>query len=213
MSPMQGMNICYRCERPRTSREHVPPQSFFPVGRRDNLWTVPSCDDHNSANSKDVEYVRNLVSTQRGTNAAAEAALDVAKRSWDRRPALFHRTFNDIQGLVMDGEEVIVFPFDLVRVRTVMSAVGHALAFRDFGRNYMGEWRVFCATLHSETPEPKWDGRRAMLVAAPFEPIGTPQPEVFAYGIHRMQPAGFVYRMVFYEGFVVFTWPVLKNAG
>jgi len=32
---------CYMCERTATTREHVPPKSFFPEGYRTNLVTVP----------------------------------------------------------------------------------------------------------------------------------------------------------------------------
>lgn len=49
---------CYYCGEPKTSYEHVPPQSFFPKNKRVNLIQVPSCDDHNGNKSKDDEYVR-----------------------------------------------------------------------------------------------------------------------------------------------------------
>jgi hypothetical protein len=200
------------CDRPSTSREHVPPQSFFPIGRRGNLWTVPSCADHNSGNSKDVEYVRNIISVQRGTNMSAEQTFEVAKRSWNRSPGLFHQTFDDVRAVVIEGEEAGLFSFDLPRVKAVMSAVVHALAFRDFGRAYIGEWNVFCATLLSKTQAPEWDKFRGMLFSVTFEPLRAAQPDVFAYGIHRMD-FGFIYRLVFYDAFVVFAWPVVKGCG
>src|SRR5215510_6190671 len=96
---------CYMCDQPAMSREHVPPRSFFPVGRRDNLWTVPSCAEHNLENSTDVEYVRNVVCVQRGSNAVAEESFEVAKRSWTRSPGLFHQTFHDVQAIVLEGEQ------------------------------------------------------------------------------------------------------------
>jgi hypothetical protein len=40
--------------------------------------------------------------------------------------------------------------------------------------------------------------------------VNTPYPDVFEYGIHRMNPHGFIYRLVFYGGFVVYAWPVIK---
>ena len=203
--------ICYMCDRPASSREHVPPRSFFPIGQREGLWTVPSCPVHNLDNSKDVEYVRNVICIQRGTNATAEEAFEVAKRSWDRSPALFHRTFHDLRGVEIGGEETGIFPFDLARVKRVILAVAHALAYRDFGREYIGQWHVFCATLLSRTPAPKWNDLRNMLMSAQFEPIATPKPDVFAYAIHRTEPVGVIYRLTLYEAFVVFTWPVVKG--
>src|ERR1017187_6554622 len=55
---------CYMCAARATSREHVPPRNLFPeasesggVDYRLNLVTVPSCDAHNSAKSKDDEFL------------------------------------------------------------------------------------------------------------------------------------------------------------
>src|SRR5437588_3137057 len=52
---LSGYPSCYCCDRPKTSREHVPPLCFFPDEKdkkgapkyRKNLIRVPSCDQHN----------------------------------------------------------------------------------------------------------------------------------------------------------------------
>jgi hypothetical protein len=175
-----------------------------------NLWTVPSCDGHNLDNSADVEYVRNAVSIQEGTNAVAEQAFEVAKRSWKYSPALFRRTFQKFRTIFVGGAEKGAFPFDRPRVERVMAAIAHGLSYRDFGRAYIGQWRVFCATLRSERPTPGWDAFREMVCRGAYEEVAVPVPQVFAYAIHRMD-AGFIYRMTFYEGFVVYAWPVLPE--
>jgi hypothetical protein len=66
---------CYVCGAPATSEEHAPPESFFPEGYRSGLVTVPSCADHNTKLSTDVEYVRNALCGQRGTNLVAAKFL------------------------------------------------------------------------------------------------------------------------------------------
>ncbi|MCJ7519132.1 MAG: hypothetical protein MUO42_05610, partial [Anaerolineaceae bacterium] len=47
---------CYMCSSPAVSKEHVPPEVFFPESKdlppdypdmRKNLVTVPSCKKHN----------------------------------------------------------------------------------------------------------------------------------------------------------------------
>jgi hypothetical protein len=50
---------CYFCGRPATSKEHVPPKSFFPETKEEriNLITVPSCDEHNNKKSETNEYM------------------------------------------------------------------------------------------------------------------------------------------------------------
>ena len=206
---------CYMCDAAGDTREHVPPKSFFPRARRANIWSVPSCPAHNIDNSSDVEYVRNAICIHYGTNTAAEA-FEVAQRSFDYSPALFNKTFRELKAIVVDNQEVGQFPFDLPRVKRVMNAVVHALAFRDFGREYIGEWRIFCATLRSSTDTPieriaAWDSLRSLLKSAAFTPMAVPQPEVFSYGVHKMRGGGFIYRLVFYGGFVVYAWPVLKK--
>ena len=58
------METCYMCQRAACSREHVPPKNLFPESKdfdgrnfRINLITVPSCKLHNSAKSKDDEFL------------------------------------------------------------------------------------------------------------------------------------------------------------
>jgi len=54
---------CYMCDQSSTSREHVPPRCLFPESKdvrgdfRQNLLTVPSCDEHNSGKSADDEFL------------------------------------------------------------------------------------------------------------------------------------------------------------
>ena len=209
-------DACYMCDKPGTTKEHVPPKSFFPQGRRTNIWTVPSCPEHNIDNSRDVEYVRNAICIHYGTNTAAKEVFEVAKRSYDHSPALFNRTFSEIAAIRVNGEEVGQFPFDLARVKAVVNAIVHALSYRDFGRQYIGQWRVFCATLRSPADVPpenvaKWDRRRRTLETVPYTSVEVPEPEVFSYGIGRLDDGGFAYRLVFYGGFVVYSWPILTD--
>jgi hypothetical protein len=50
---------CYYqgCSRPGTTKEHIPPQSFFPKDQRYQLFTVRSCELHNNRKSSDDTYV------------------------------------------------------------------------------------------------------------------------------------------------------------
>ncbi len=64
ISSIVNEKICYKCGKPATSREHVPPKCFFPEkkdvghdGFRKNLITVPSCDEHNYQKSDDDEFL------------------------------------------------------------------------------------------------------------------------------------------------------------
>lgn len=50
---------CYfqGCGEKGTTKEHIPPRSFFPSGERKQLLTVKSCEKHNNAKSTDDLYV------------------------------------------------------------------------------------------------------------------------------------------------------------
>src|SRR6185437_6074985 len=75
----KAAETCYACDQPATTREHVPPFSFFPEGHKQNLITVPSCAAHNNANSKDVEYVRNIITTSFGVNSVGETIFSTKR--------------------------------------------------------------------------------------------------------------------------------------
>jgi hypothetical protein len=212
MAEINAACLCYMCDQPSSTREHVPPCSFFPRSLRTNIWTVPSCEQHNLDNHLDVEYARNAISIQLGTNPTAEDIFEVAKRSWGYSPALFNRTFRGFGTVEVKGIKTGAFPIDLQRVEAVMNAVAHGLAYRAFGRGYIGAWRVLCATLRSRTPAPEWEKMRSMLAGATYERVAVPYPEVFSYGIHRTNPTGFIFRLLFYGGFVVYAWPVLNQS-
>lgn len=109
-----GATSCYACDQPATTKEHAPPKSFFPQGRRGSLITVPSCSIHNCDNSPDVEYVRNAIAFLAGLNETGESLIVTAKRSFDHSPALFERTLRSF--VVHSPEEQVgTYKLDLAR--------------------------------------------------------------------------------------------------
>ncbi len=202
---------CYACEKVATTREHVPPFSFFPEGFRDDLVTVPSCAEHNLNNSKDVEYVRNVIVFLSGTNLVAEKVFPKARRSFDRSDRLFKRTFADFKTVRLQEKEKGVFSIDLDRLAAVIEAIARAIHYNDYNEK-LSTWRIFSPTLDTEKslqqkPD-NWDSFRKLVTEATFETRQTPHPKVYSYGAHEMDK-GVLYKFVFYEGFVVNAWPVL----
>lgn len=72
--------VCYACDSEATSAEHVPPKCIFPELKdfphkdlRKNLITVPSCDKHNSAKSKDDEFLMISLAGMLGNNSIGYA--------------------------------------------------------------------------------------------------------------------------------------------
>ena len=188
-------DTCYACDQPATTKEHAPPKSFFPHGGSGlNLITVPSCSVHNCDNSLDVEYVRNAIASSAGLNETGELLSDKTKRSFDRSPALFARTFQSF-AVHSHEQQVFTYKFDLKRVHKVMGAVVQALHYRDQGRKW-GRWLVFVASLGSVSslihniPDGA-DNLRALLGRIPYVDRSTADAEVFTYGSHALDWAGY----------------------
>jgi hypothetical protein len=97
------------CEKPATTREHAPPLSFFPAGRRENLITVPSCNTHNNDNSQNVEYVRNIIVTDIHTNEVGrEMFAAKVQRSYARGDKLRNTTFKKIREVTLSDYRMMV---------------------------------------------------------------------------------------------------------
>jgi hypothetical protein len=106
--------FCYCCDRPKTSREHVPPLCFFPDEKdknggakyRKNLIRVPSCDLHNTHKSDDDFYAAfHLASTIHGNHCAKlvrDGAITrvIEKDHQERGSALSRRLVKQIKGKV-----------------------------------------------------------------------------------------------------------------
>jgi hypothetical protein len=208
---MDMVDECYMCDAAATSEEHAPPESFYPKGYRSNLIKVPSCAEHNEANSKDVEYVRNVISTQHGTNGAAALIFEKTKRSFDHSPKLTARTFRDLKPVMIEGVETGAFPVDLTRHKRVMAAIAYALYFHTYGRKHRGDWRIFtpsfgyAGNVHRGESDP-WEGFRSYVESGQYKPMPVPQPEVFKYGLLEMEQGQIIYRFEFYERVVVMAW-------
>ena len=134
---MKEIQKCYMCAADAITREHTPPEGFFPEGKRDNLIIVPSCKTHNLDNSKDVEYVRNIVVSELSTNSIARKYFpDKPKRSLLRREkSLFDRTFADRSPILIkseefpEGKETVFYTIDYRRLDIVFEAILHGRAF------------------------------------------------------------------------------------
>lgn len=200
---------CYMCDAEGTTREHVPPDCFFPKGYRENLMTVPSCPNHNTKNSKDVEYVRNIIVTHFATNDLARGHFrNKALRSFERSPKLFTQTFGDTKPIILDGQETAVSFLELPRFKLVMEAIAHAIHFKFAGTTYPGRWEIFGTSMVSPAMilEGRPDGSeelRLLLRQLSLTELPMPQPEVFTCGVKQWSEETLVYEFRFYGGFVV----------
>jgi hypothetical protein len=201
---------CYACDQPATTREHVPPICFFPKEHRANLITVPSCALHNNANSLDVEYSRNVITTMFGTNEIAQKQFDdKVERSFVNSPNLVNTTFADIHGVVFEGVLTAVCTVNTKRIERVMSACASALHFRETGERKT-EWYVVFPNLAFSENAPQeavaaWSEALSILGKVRLSRRSTSAPEVFQYAVAEV--LGPAYGMLFYKAFSVFALP------
>jgi len=210
---VQEQDTCYMCDRVATTREHSPPYSFFPDDKRVNLITVPSCVGHNNKNSKDVEYVRNLVCSDFHTNEIGVAMFDKARRSFDRSPKLFRKTFSRLRVVMVNGEETAVYKINLPRFKRVIRAIASGLYLHDFGEKFQYYWLVYNATMVSENegfrdlPDNINPRMRQLVRRMPAAERDTNQPDVFRYSVYRGdEPHKVFYRLVFYGGVDIYAF-------
>jgi hypothetical protein len=105
--------ICYFCNNPPTSREHVPPKNIFPEGKdvpngkdyRANLITVPSCDLHNGAKSGDDTYLMMVIVSYFQNNTAAQAQIrSKVTRAWTKDKKLAGTVVTNLQTVNVLGK-------------------------------------------------------------------------------------------------------------
>jgi hypothetical protein len=141
---MTSNKTCYMCDAIATSVEHAPPLCLFPEIEEDelrrdfrrNLITVPSCDTHNSAKSRDDEYIRlELVSSIGANKHGYQLARTKIARSIARRPSLMLSLLQkSTPAFVLDNEsqqriETLRIELDPLRVYTVLMNIARALYF------------------------------------------------------------------------------------
>lgn len=214
-----GTETCYMCDRVSTTREHTPPLSFFPDGRRVNLITVPSCKLHNNDNHRDVEYVRNIIVTDMNSNQVArDMFADKVLRSYRRNKKLVRHTFQQVREVNIGGRGTAIVRLNLTRFNPIMRAVAFALYFHDFGEKFQYRWTIYNATMLSEgqafydMPDNFSPYIRAMLRSVPVADRDTNQPEVFKYGVYQRPEHRIIYRLVFYGGVDVYAIGIPNDA-
>ena len=131
---------CYACDRPKVSREHVPPLCFFPEKKdakgqsiyRRNLIKVPSCKIHNTSKSDDDLYAAfHLAGTIRGNHCAHLVREGVITRrlekdQQERGGALTKRLLGQIKGQL--GEN-FVGAVDAKRMVRVLDLIARGVYF------------------------------------------------------------------------------------
>ncbi|TGK83283.1 hypothetical protein EHQ24_06680 [Leptospira noumeaensis] len=100
---------CYYCGKEATSREHIPPQSFFPSNQKLDLVTIPSCEEHNSKKSNKDEYVRNYITIHRSVKKSGYEKFEEKSRKAFKRNKSLALSVENAEKATLDGEETGIF--------------------------------------------------------------------------------------------------------
>jgi hypothetical protein len=207
---------CYMCDAQATSSEHAPPRCFFPdfsaTGRdlRRNLVTVPSCDLHNSAKSKDDEYLRAIILLSAGASSEVARAhfFDKLIRAVKRRPHA-HAAFIKPIGLRLDIGEML--EIDLERFNRGISAIASAIFFHKYQSKLELPLQVISPNLYAEgagsahVPAPHTAAIEITREFLASEAIGGENESVFMYRARYEPKFGmYAFAAIFYEAFEVY---------
>ena len=145
------------CERPKTSKEHVPPKCIFPEKKdlkigldfKKNLITVPSCDIHNSGKSKDDEYFMFILASGLLGNEYKDGQVDTKiMRAIERSPHVYTSFLKEFRPAFLkkpDGkvEESAYFKVDLDRFEGIAHHMARGIFFYHYGKKWLGGYSFF----------------------------------------------------------------------
>lgn len=215
---------CYMCAARATSREHVPPRNLFPeasesggVDYRLNLVTVPSCDAHNSAKSKDDEFLMVSLAGIVGSNSIGymhrlgkvdRAVLASANRLLDQ-VLLEKEEIHRVEVAENRFIDLVWGTPDIDRLYRCFEHMAYALHRHHFKKNFSGSVKVLPGYLrekdHNKRKFVEWVRDRAELDLVGKTKLGS-NPGVFYYQVSDPDQFGlYMMRLCFYGGLAVYT--------
>ncbi|MDC6166270.1 hypothetical protein [Paucibacter sp. XJ19-41] len=211
------MLTCYMCEKPANTTEHAPPKCIFPESKdvavglnyRKNLITVPSCDEHNTAKSRDDEYLLHVLAASiTSSPTGLTQFLTKVRRSLERNPSLVNSlmpgdtpvmrhvphkaTLEEAFPIVANGE----------RIDRVVSHCARALYFHETSTKFAGRVKVIAPFMSYglATFDNAVSGALALAKAFLADTAARGEnPEVFSYKFAR-GPQTAVMLLSFYGG-------------
>jgi len=216
---------CYYCGHPATSWEHVPPKCLFPERKdafgkdhRKNLITVPSCDEHNTAKSKEDEFLMACVTSIVGNNGAGyiQAKTKLNRAIENSNGRLLKETMSEQKAVTWVGPNGAKFPclvgeVDFARLRNVLEHVARGLFFHATGHRFIGEIGILPSARYIKfTKDIDLAGSQLLVQQMTDKTIHTwpvygDNPEIFRFHLEPVDPVGLrVMKMVFFRGTEVF---------
>lgn len=207
---------CYMCEALAIGREHVPPRCLFPevkdlpgTNYRENPITVPSCDAHNSAKSKDDEYMMFVLTAFVLNNPVAKQHIDTkVMRAFKRNPKI-------IASLTENGHELggglACLSVDSRRIFNVCEHIVRGLHFHRFNRKWLLPIRFLSPAFLPANEKvfgiynkhKEFERCAEMLLEQGQSSFRGESPDIFKYRLLGLDEGSLVVQLVFYGGVYV----------
>jgi hypothetical protein len=134
---------CYYqgCTHSGTTKEHVPPKSFFPKDQRNQLLTVTSCELHNTAKSSDDIYVlAQICMNASPSNRSREIFLDRVLPQLDYNGEALRKTL--AAGAVPLEAGAFEYKVDIARFDRFFDALSYGIVFKACGNTLPADYRA-----------------------------------------------------------------------
>jgi len=206
------------CRKKATTKEHIPPKCFFPEKKdlppgyddlRRNLITVPSCPDHNTENSKDVEYILYVLSLNiLGNNIAVDHFLTKIVRAMERNQGLIRKIYQDKKDISIENSETkeryitSALNTDRDRFDKVIKMLARGLYFHVYKKKWLDEISLHAEFLRSfDKDDNAFFNSMESTTDELFQklPFSGSNPEVFKYQFFEKSPMKLA-RLHFYNG-------------
>lgn len=230
MKPSEKVQ-CYCCEEVATTRDHIPPECFFPKKKhlpsgssdyRNQLITVPACSVHNNLRSIDDEYTAAVIVM----NSQSDLAFTVFKSKWvqnllKRDGALGKRIFSTARSArilskrndVLIPHETLAISYEMKRIERVIESIACALYYLESGCRE--KWTADCIIKspnflnqnlsYSQDAYSLSQVNQAFIHGEKHQELGLTRrganPDIFYYQFFRSEDMNFIIRMVFYSDF------------
>lgn len=119
------------CSQRATTKEHFPLKALFPKRQGLQLWTVPSCSEHNNSRARDDQYflAQVLMNMSREGNTARDRFMESIAPQFKKSPKFRDMLASDSKDL---GSGRRAYPVNVARMFNVMDGICHALIYRKY---------------------------------------------------------------------------------
>ncbi len=221
-------DTCYKCGAPATSREHVPPQCIFPEQKdvhkdyRQNLITVPSCDEHNQKKTNEDEFFMMSITPGIENNSIGlrQTRTKIKRAYKTKSPKFRERILSDfklIPAKEEHDEKYLWFGrMDIGRMDKCVQLIASGLYYHEYKEPFKGDFNIIYAfTIDQDhiIKDFKFFFSEKMKIEFEKQEIKGTNPEIFTYQIVPKDSFGVILlKMTFFEGSTIIVLLVSEDA-